>query len=159
LQPVRTVLRALGLRQMDDGQFTPTVGVSLGLSAKAVWQIAKRYQQGGLGRALFDGVRYFWQGLPSAALRQSEECGEEDPARSSAGGDRAADRFPFALGLSYRVLQPGNCKHNHAKIGPLYHGLLNAHEGDRWNVSLGSISASVFLSSSNEAERFVLHRC
>ena len=46
LQPVRTVLRALALRQMDDGQSTPAVGVSLGLSAKAVWQIAKRYQQG-----------------------------------------------------------------------------------------------------------------
>src|ERR1035438_7492353 len=35
LQPVRTVLRALALRQMDDGQSTPAVGVSLGLSAKA----------------------------------------------------------------------------------------------------------------------------
>lgn len=57
LQPVRTVLRALTLRQMDDGQSTPAVGVSLGLSAKAVWQIAKRYQQGGLDRALFDGAR------------------------------------------------------------------------------------------------------
>jgi transposase len=42
---------------MDDGQSTPAVGVSLGLSAKAVWQIAKRYQQGGLDRALFDGAR------------------------------------------------------------------------------------------------------
>ena len=57
LQPVRTVLRALALRQMDDGQCTPAVGVSLGLSAKAVWQIAKRYQEGGLDRALFDGAR------------------------------------------------------------------------------------------------------
>src|ERR1035441_5210660 len=57
LQPVRTVLRALALRQMADGQSTPAVGVSLGLSAKAVWQIAKRYQQGGLDRALFDGAR------------------------------------------------------------------------------------------------------
>jgi len=27
------------------------------LSAKAVWQIAKRYQQGGLDRGLFDGAR------------------------------------------------------------------------------------------------------
>ena len=36
LQPVRTVLRALALRQMDDGQSTPAVGVSLWLSAKAV---------------------------------------------------------------------------------------------------------------------------
>jgi transposase len=57
LQPVRTVLRALALRQMDDGQSTPGVGASLGLSAKAVWQIGKRYQQGGLERALFEAAR------------------------------------------------------------------------------------------------------
>jgi putative transposase len=57
LQPVRTVLRALALRQMDDGQSTPAVGASLGLSAKAVWQIGKRYQQGGLERALFEAAR------------------------------------------------------------------------------------------------------
>ena len=57
LQPVRTVLRALALRQMDEGQSTPAVGASLGLSAKAVWQIGKRYQQGGLDRALFDAAR------------------------------------------------------------------------------------------------------
>jgi putative transposase len=57
LQPVRTVLRALALRQMDQGQSTPSVGANLGLSAKAVWQIGKRYQQGGLERALFDAAR------------------------------------------------------------------------------------------------------
>src|ERR1035437_11130910 len=57
LQAVRTTLRALGLRQMDRGQSTPAVGADLGLSAKAVWQIGKRYQQGGLERALFDASR------------------------------------------------------------------------------------------------------
>ena len=57
LQAVRTTLRALALRQMDQGQSTPAVGVNLGLSAKAVWQIGKRYQQGGLERALFDASR------------------------------------------------------------------------------------------------------
>src|SRR5664279_6637885 len=57
LQAVRTTLRALALRQMDNGQSTPAVGVNLGLSAKAVWQIAKRYQRGGLDRAFFDGAR------------------------------------------------------------------------------------------------------
>src|ERR1035437_1299137 len=57
LQPVRTVLRALALRQMDAGRPTPAVGVNLGLSAKAVWQIGKRYLQGGLERALFDASR------------------------------------------------------------------------------------------------------
>src|ERR1700676_5357134 len=57
LQAVRTTLRALALRQMDQGQSTPAVGANLGLSAKAVWQIGKRYQQGGLERALFDASR------------------------------------------------------------------------------------------------------
>jgi hypothetical protein len=55
LQSRRTTLRALALRQMDQGQSTPVVGANLGLSAKAVWQIGKRYLDGGLERALFDG--------------------------------------------------------------------------------------------------------
>jgi transposase len=42
---------------MDQGQSTPAVGSNLMLSAKAVWQIGKRYQQGGLERALFDAAR------------------------------------------------------------------------------------------------------
>src|ERR1035438_7436890 len=54
LRAVRTTLRALALRQMDQGQSTPAVGANLGLSAKAVWQIGKRYQQGGVERALLD---------------------------------------------------------------------------------------------------------
>ena len=57
LQPVRTVLRALALRQMDDGQGTAEVARNLSLSAKAVWQIGKRYLEGGLERALFEAPR------------------------------------------------------------------------------------------------------
>ena len=57
LQPVRTVLRGVALRQMDAGRSTPEVAASLGLSAKAVWQIGKRYQRGGLERALYDATR------------------------------------------------------------------------------------------------------
>jgi hypothetical protein len=57
LQAVRTTLRALALRQMDQGRSTPAVGANLGLSAKAVWQIGKRYIDGGLERALFDASR------------------------------------------------------------------------------------------------------
>src|SRR5664280_2484027 len=57
LQSVRTTLRALALRQMDQGKSTPVVGGNLGLSAKAVWQIGKRYEQEGLERALFDAAR------------------------------------------------------------------------------------------------------
>jgi transposase len=57
LQPVRTILRALALRQMDQGQSTPAVATNLGLSAKAVWQIGTRYEKEGLDRALFDASR------------------------------------------------------------------------------------------------------
>ena len=57
LQSVRTVIRSLALLQMDQGQSTPAVGANLMLSAKAVWQIGKRYQQGGIERALFDAAR------------------------------------------------------------------------------------------------------
>jgi hypothetical protein len=39
LQPVRDVLRALALQQMDGGQGTNEVGHNLGLPAKAVRQI------------------------------------------------------------------------------------------------------------------------
>ena len=57
LQTVRTVKHALALLQMDQGQSTPSVGANVMLSAKAVWQIGKRYQQGGLERALYDAAR------------------------------------------------------------------------------------------------------
>ena len=57
LQAVRTIKHALALLEMDQGQSTPAVGANLMLSAKAVWQIGKRYQQGGLERALFDAAR------------------------------------------------------------------------------------------------------
>ena len=56
LQPVRAVLRALALRQMDIGQATPAVAVSLGLSAKAVWQMGKRISRAGWS-ALYDASR------------------------------------------------------------------------------------------------------
>jgi len=54
---VRTTLRALALRQMDQGLSTPAVGVNLGLSAKAVWHIGKRYIDAGLERVSFDAPR------------------------------------------------------------------------------------------------------
>src|SRR5216684_9148545 len=71
LQPVRTILRALALRQMDQGQSTPGVGANLALSAKAVWQIGKRYEQEGLDRALFDAARP--GKAPALDQRQSQQ--------------------------------------------------------------------------------------
>jgi putative transposase len=57
LQPVRTVLRALVLRQLADGQAIRKVARNVGLTAKTVWLTSQRYQQGGLERALYEGTR------------------------------------------------------------------------------------------------------
>jgi len=57
VQPVRAVMRALVLRQMDQGRTTVEAGAAVGISAKAAWEIGKRYLEGGLERAVYDGPR------------------------------------------------------------------------------------------------------
>ncbi|MGH9598313.1 MAG: helix-turn-helix domain-containing protein [Terracidiphilus sp.] len=57
VQPVRTVLRALVLRQMGEGRTTVQAGAAVGVSAKAAWEIGKRYREGGLQRAIYDAPR------------------------------------------------------------------------------------------------------
>jgi transposase len=57
VQPVRTVLRALALRQLADGQTMRRVAASVGLTQKTVWLTSQRYQQGGLERALYERPR------------------------------------------------------------------------------------------------------
>ena len=57
VQPVRAVIRALVLRQMDEGRTTVEAGAGVGISAKAAWEIGKRYQEGGLERAIYDAPR------------------------------------------------------------------------------------------------------
>ncbi len=57
VQPVRVVIRALVLRQMDDGRSTVEAGAGVGASAKVAWAIGKRYLEGGLERALYDAPR------------------------------------------------------------------------------------------------------
>ncbi|MGH9599815.1 MAG: helix-turn-helix domain-containing protein [Terracidiphilus sp.] len=57
VQPVRTVIRALVLRQMGAGRTTVEAGASVGVSAKAAWEIGKRYLEGGLPRAVYDAPR------------------------------------------------------------------------------------------------------
>jgi len=54
-----------------------------------------------LAFAHFGGV------FKSAALRQPEECGKENPAWASTGGDGAVHRIPFALGIRVGVLHTG----------------------------------------------------
>ena len=57
MQSVRTVMRALVLRQLDQGRSTTAIGAGVSLSAKTVWLTGRRYQEGGLERALFDAPR------------------------------------------------------------------------------------------------------
>jgi hypothetical protein len=42
-QPVRTVIRALVLRQLNQGRTIVDAGAGVGISAKAAWEIYKRY--------------------------------------------------------------------------------------------------------------------
>jgi len=57
LQPVRTVQRALALRQLAEGQTIRKVAANVGLTPKTVWLASQRYQQGGLERALYERAR------------------------------------------------------------------------------------------------------
>src|SRR5712691_578105 len=57
LQPVRTVLRALALRQLADGQPIRQVAKNVGLTPKTVWLTSRRDRQGGLDRALYERPR------------------------------------------------------------------------------------------------------
>src|SRR6202140_2485705 len=70
LQPVRTVLRALVLRQLADGQTIRKVARNVGLTPKTVWLTSQRYQQGGLDRALYEEARPGKEALLAAQQRE-----------------------------------------------------------------------------------------
>src|SRR5712664_2179266 len=70
LQPVRTVLRALALRQLAEGQAIRKVAGNVGLTPKTVWLTRQRYQQGGLERALYERARPGKEARLDAAQRQ-----------------------------------------------------------------------------------------
>src|SRR5215831_16693614 len=70
LQPVRTVLRALALRQMAEGQTVRQVAKNVGLTPKTVWLTSQRYRQGGLERALYERPRPGKAALLDAQHRQ-----------------------------------------------------------------------------------------
>lgn len=57
VQPVRTVLRALALRQLAQGRPTSQIAASVRLTRKTVRLAGERYRQGGLERALYEGPR------------------------------------------------------------------------------------------------------
>lgn len=63
---MRTVLRALALRQLADGKSIREVAKSVGLTPKTVWLTVQRYRQGGL-----EGTLYERPG-PSPLLEESQ---------------------------------------------------------------------------------------
>ena len=70
IQPVRTVLRALALLQLDAGQTAAEVGTNLQLTGKAVREIGRRYEDGGLERVLYDKQRPGATALLGASQKQ-----------------------------------------------------------------------------------------
>jgi len=57
IQNVRTVLRALALRQLHDGKAVSEVAANVRLTPKAVREIGRRYEDSGLEQALYDKRR------------------------------------------------------------------------------------------------------
>ena len=57
VQQVRVVLRALALRQLAEGTSAPQIAKVIPLTAQAIRNIGRRYQQGGLELALFEKQR------------------------------------------------------------------------------------------------------
>ena len=57
IQPVRVVLRSLALCQLHDGKSISEVASTVHLTAKAVREIGRRYEESGLERALYDRQR------------------------------------------------------------------------------------------------------
>jgi transposase len=57
IQPIRTVLRALALRHLDEGKSVSAVASVVKLTPKAVRQIGWRYVAAGLEQALYDRPR------------------------------------------------------------------------------------------------------
>ena len=85
LQPVRTVLRALALRQLAQGQTVRQVAKNLALTPKTVWLTSQRYRQGGLERALYERPRPGKAALLDARQRQrivALACGPPPEGRS-----------------------------------------------------------------------------
>jgi putative transposase len=57
VQQVRVVVRALSLRLLASGVTAPQVALTVPLTPKAIREIAHRYNQGGLDRALYEKQR------------------------------------------------------------------------------------------------------
>lgn len=85
LEQVRVVMRAVALLRLGEGMSAPQIAEVLPLTRQAVRDIARRYQQGGLQRALYDKQRPGAASLLSSKQRQriiAMVCSDPPPGRA-----------------------------------------------------------------------------
>ncbi len=70
MEQVRVVLRAVALQRLAEGMGAPRIAEVLPMTRQAVRNLARRYQQGGLERALYDKQRPGAASLLTTGQRQ-----------------------------------------------------------------------------------------
>ena len=70
VEQVRVAMRAVALLRLGEGMGAPQIAAVLPLSRQSVCNVARRYEEGGLERALYDKQRPGAQSLLSAKQRQ-----------------------------------------------------------------------------------------
>jgi putative transposase len=96
VQQVRVVLRALALRQLGAGVAAPQVAKSVPLTAKAIRELAHRYNSSGLERALYDKQRPGASQILDASQKQrivAMVCSQPPQGRGH-GGCQTQPRSP-----------------------------------------------------------------
>ena len=112
LQPVRTVLRALALRQLAAGQTVREAAQNVALTPKTVWLTSQRFRQGGLERALYERARPGKAALLDAPHRQrivALVCGPPPEGRAKGGETGAFSTHILRATSSRRVLRTLCC--------------------------------------------------
>jgi hypothetical protein len=74
VQQVRVVLRALALLQLAKGASAPKIAKLVPLTSQAIRNIGRRYQQGGLDRALYERQRPGAAGSPRPKSETTFDC-------------------------------------------------------------------------------------
>ena len=85
IEQVRVVMRAVALWRLGEGMSAPQIAEVLPLTRQAVRNLARRYQQGGLERALYDKQRPGAATLLSGKQRQriiAMVCSDPPPGRA-----------------------------------------------------------------------------
>ena len=85
VEQVRVVLRAVALQRLGEGMSAPQIAAVLTLTRQSVRNLARRYQQGGLERALYDKQRPGAASLLSTKQRQriiAMVCSDPPPGRA-----------------------------------------------------------------------------